>query len=272
MEAVIGGMLRKAPGRCLPHLWVCRETPTIPRHELALVACGVVLFASALTAQQALATVFGSVIGGQTGSRVAPAGDMDGDSVPDFLVNSPNVGNGLVQIVSGATRVARNIANSGTGAFANAVMISAGDMNLDGVPDLVVNANNDLRGFSGANGAPLWQTTGFTFRAATRVGDLDQDGRADVAVIVYLSGNEFLWTLRGSNGSLLQSFAIPLGGNTADLVTIGDIDSDGIPEVARSNGGAVGSTASRLRRSSVPSTRARRCSPPATSTATAAMK
>lgn len=203
-------------------------------------ACAFAFLTSLATAQQAIATVFGPVVNGTTGSRVAAAGDMDGDNVPDFLVSSPGAGSGLVQIVSGATRVARTITNPGAGNFGGSVLIGTGDMNLDGVPDLVVNGGNDLLAFSGANGALLWRTNGFNFRTATRVGDLDLDGRADIAATVLLGNSEFLWTLRGSDGSLLQSLATPLGGNSNDMITIGDIDNDGVPEVARTNGGSVG--------------------------------
>ena len=54
---------------------------------------------------------------GYTGDRVEPAGDMDGDQVPDWLVSSPNIGNGRVQVISGATLIARNLDNPGPGSF-----------------------------------------------------------------------------------------------------------------------------------------------------------
>src|SRR5687767_7936040 len=114
----------------------------------SLLACFVLTVPlGSLAAQQVLATVYGPAIGGQTGTLLAPAGDMTGDLVPDLLVSSPSVGLGLVQIVSGATRqVVRSISNTVPGGFGGAggVLISTSDMNLDGVRDLVVNRGTTL--------------------------------------------------------------------------------------------------------------------------------
>lgn len=204
-----------------------------------LTVSGSLLVAALTPAQQAIATVFGPMVNGGTGSRIAPAGDLDGDQVPDFLVSSPRAGNGLIHLVSGATLTTRTITNPGNAPFGDSVLVGTGDLNLDGVPDLVVNSENNLLAYSGANGALLWQTSGVTFRAAAKLGDLDLDGRAEVGATVSLGNSEFLWILRGSTGAVLQTLPTPLGGNTADLIAIGDIDNDGITEVARTNGTSV---------------------------------
>jgi hypothetical protein len=169
---------------------------------------------------------------------IAAGGNMDSDQVPDFLVSTPYANGGLVQIVSGATRIARNIAGQATGVFGNAVLVSTPDMNLDGVRDLVTNHGIDLRAYSGLDGSLLWQTGAITFQAATPIGDVDADGRCDLAVISYTNGNSSLWMMRGSNGSLIGPAVGPFG-FTRSLVTLGDMDNDGKQEIARANGASI---------------------------------
>jgi hypothetical protein len=104
------------------------------------------------------------------GSSAAPAGDVDGDGVPDLLVAAwgriPNTGR--VHVLSGATGAALHTlespAGGGTLPFGYAV---AGGMDVDGdgVPDVAVgapfedrDADNDgsVYVFSGASGTLLW--------------------------------------------------------------------------------------------------------------------
>lgn len=182
----------------------------------------------ALPAQQALFTGFGPSPYALTGDRVASGGDMDGDGRPDFLVSNPGVGQGRVDLVSGATGTARSLANPGSGGFAN-VLVGTPDMNLDGKADLVVDANGTLRAYSGSSLALLWQTPTAYFAAAS-VGDRDGDGRADLAALSSVSPGE-LRVLRGSDGSILSQYPLSLNGGTR-LIAIGDITGDGVPELA----------------------------------------
>lgn len=187
-----------------------------------------------LCAQQVLRTTYGGQANGRTGDFVAGAGDVDGDQVPDLLVTSPNWGSGRVQVVSGATGSTRTILNPGSGNFGLRVLIGTPDMNLDGVRDIVIERGNDLVAYSGATLAVLWQTqaANFTYLFAAPVGDLDGDGRCDVGAMVVINGVEFLWTLRGSNGSQLQASG-PLSDGTFSFTQLGDINGDGRPELVR---------------------------------------
>jgi hypothetical protein len=164
---------------------------------------------------------------------------MDNDGVPDFLVSSPSAGHGQVHLVSGATRTVRTIANPGTGNWATAILISTGDMDQDGVPDVVLDANGNLAAYSGATRTLIWQTAGLDIRKAVDVGDLDSDGRSDLAVVVFNNGNEYLWTLRGSNGTQLAAMANQLNGNVQSFVNLGDVDGDGRSEVAYGNSNSI---------------------------------
>lgn len=192
-----------------------------------------------LFAQQSLAIVSGPV-GSQTGDRVAAAGSVDGDAVPDWLVRVPNVGNGRIQVVSGANLSVRNLDNPQPGGgFGDSALFASPDLNQDGVRDIVVGRNGALVAFSGATLAQLWQTIGPTvYHAACAIGDIDGDGRGDLAAMSSTSGNTTLWTLRGSNGSAIDSIPVPF---THAIVNLGDVTGDGVPEIAigGGNGGSV---------------------------------
>ncbi|MFY9342108.1 MAG: FG-GAP-like repeat-containing protein [Planctomycetota bacterium] len=202
----------------------------------------VVAFAAPGFAQQLLITRFGTQPNAQTGDRVVAAGgDLDGDSIPDFLVGSPTWGMGRVQVISGSTWVTRTLIGTSPNGFGNAVLLCSPDMNNDGVRDIVLNRGADLVAYSGATLALLWQTPaiGFAaFESAAALGDIDNDGRGDLAATLYLgSGNYVLWTLRGLNGQQLQVGA-GLNGSTRALVSLGDTNGDGRPEIARAQANA----------------------------------
>ena len=184
-----------------------------------------------LPAQQAISTTFGTTPGGLTGDAVAVGTDFDGDSVPDLLIASPGIGQGLVQVVSGATSSIRTIQNPGTSTFPFRVMIGVPDLDLDGRGDIVINANGSLRAYSGATLAVRWATPAAVYDVAAPVGDRNGDGRLDLAAITLGNPGE-LRLLSGLDGSVFGSFPLQFGGANA-LVNIGDQNGDGVPELAR---------------------------------------
>lgn len=183
---------------------------------------------AALPAQQALFTGFGPNPWALTGERVAGGGDMDGDGRPDFLVASPGVGQGRVEVISGATGTVRSIASPGGSGFAN-ILLGAPDLDLDGRADLVVDLGGNLRAYSGSSLTLLWQTP-TPYRAVASVGDRDGDGRADLAVLSVGSPDE-LRVLRGSNGTILAQYPLNVTLGTR-LIAVGDLNGDGVTELA----------------------------------------
>ncbi|MCA8948640.1 MAG: lamin tail domain-containing protein [Planctomycetes bacterium] len=139
-------------------------------------------------------TVIGSP-NGNLGHALALVGDVNGDGVADFACSEPGLGSGHVRIHSGDTGfVLRNIdgATFGSGPGFGTAIALAGDLDLNGVPDLVVGSpdyNNGLGRIdlvSGSSGGLFFGIGGLQpgerFGAAVSGGfDLDGDGRPEVA-------------------------------------------------------------------------------------------
>ncbi|TKC00339.1 FG-GAP-like repeat-containing protein [Pedobacter cryophilus] len=193
-------------------------------------------------------------------------GDLDGDGKPDLAVATYG---------SNTVSVYRNISSTGSigsGSFAAKVdfatgsqpwSVAIGDLDGDGKPDLAV-TNFDSHTVSvyrntssiGSIGSGSFATkvdfaTGLSPWSAA-IGDLDGDGKPDLAVTNYSSYNVSILRNTSTLGSLgTGSFASKIDFSTGDnpiSVTIGDLDGDGKPDLAVTNSGL--STVSVLRNTS----------------------
>jgi hypothetical protein len=178
------------------------------------------------------------------GTSVAGAGDVDLDGFPDWAVGATQNGEtpegpGYVRVFSGATGATIRALAGNTGYGAS--LVGAGDVNLDGYPDLLVGANRgrgkaQMR--SGQNGAILWTrfatSTSQYARFGTAVdaaGDVDDDGLSDL--VVGAAGISMASVLRAHDGALLFDLAGPVGDYFGGAVAgIGDIDHDGHDDLA----------------------------------------
>ncbi len=134
-------------------------------------------------------------------------------------------------------------------------LVSAGDVDADGVPDLIVGAvgydsdtvPNAGRAFvvNGVNGAHLLtldspnpEESGRFGRRASAAGDVDGDGHGDVLVAADGEGGDWfngrVYLFSGADGALLRTYASPSGLALTwfgfSVASVGDLTGDGVPE------------------------------------------
>ena len=220
--------------------------------------------------------VAGSVTGKKFGQTLAALGDTDKDGVADLAVGQPSEVDttesdlSVVWILSGATGRKRRKLSSGIAddRFGYAIA-SAGDLDGDGVDDLLVGAYRDSHGgmsagavyvFSGASGSLIHTLYGdrlfgqYGYAVAGGY-DLNDDGRPDIAIGARFddygggrSGRVFVYS--GFDGRWLRTLeATQAGEQFGSMVGFGpDLDGDGVPELVI---GAVRAGADRLRSGAV---------------------
>jgi len=211
-------------------------------------------------------------------SRAAIAGDVDGDGLDDVLVGSPT-GAGWVRLFLGSTfQAGGNLALDGAdvlfvsgGAGAGEALASAGDVDGDGLDDLLIGAP-DTDGPAGAASGVAWLVFGASLTtdqvdlatadvtlqaelagdragyAVAGVGDVDGDGLDDVLVGApghpngggMTPGQAYLLlgsTLQaGGTFDLAAADSIFVGAQSGDLVgaavaAAGDVNGDGLADL-----------------------------------------
>ncbi len=190
-------------------------------------------------------------------SSLAVVGDLDGDGVSDYLVGAydhpwnKNEHQGRAFVFSGQSgKLLFTIDDptpQGYGAFGFAVT-AAGDVNGDGVPDLLIGAfgqegSGKAFVFSGKGGQLLYTLqaprpqpgAGFGWSVAS-LGDLTNDGIPELIVGAFAQDGEGrAFVFNGHNGKLLRTLEppSPLGGAAFgwSVAGAGDLDKDGTPDI-----------------------------------------
>ena len=201
------------------------------------------------------------------GWSVAGMGDVNGDGVPDLLVAAPdqdvggNGRQGQVFVFSGATGSLLRTLNTPTpqaDAYFGAEVAGVGDMNGDGVPDVLVGADgqtvggNDAQGqvfvFSGATGRrlltlnnPMPQYLALFGSEVAGVGDVNRDGVPDLLVgapyqdVGFNAEQGQVFVFSGATGQRLLTLNDPMSQAEAyfgwSVAGVGDVNGDKVPDV-----------------------------------------
>jgi hypothetical protein len=147
---------------------------------------------------------------GYTGGVRVAVGDVNGDGVAD-LVTGASSGGPVIKVFDGKTGDVIRSFNAFDPAFQGGVRVAAGDLNGDGVADIVVGAGEGsaVRVFNGKTLDVLHSfnafDAGFTGGVSVAVGQ-DGDGRASLIVGAGAGGAPVVKVFDPTDGSLDHSF------------------------------------------------------------------
>ena len=194
-------------------------------------------------------TVFDPAFTG--GVRVVEA-DLNGDGVPDLIVGTGPGASTRVRVLDGKSQAELFAIDPFEAAFTGGVYISAGDIDGDGIPDIVISPDEGggprVRIFSGKDFSQLADFFGIddpNFRggARTAIGDMNGDGRPDLVVAAGFGGGPRVAIFDGSNigidggPKLIGDFlAFEDTLRNGIFVAVGDVNGDGYADLMAGGG------------------------------------
>ena len=171
------------------------------------------------------------------------AGDVDGDGRADIVVG-PGDGAGSVpnvKVYSGLNGAVLRDFNAFNPGFSGGVRVAAGDINGDGIADLVCGTGPGAAQVSVFSGKDLTLMqnfnayAGYTGGIFVAVGDVNGDGVADI-ITSPQTGTPVIKVFSGKDLSLLQSFTAFPGSTNGARVAVGDLNGDNVPDIIVGSG------------------------------------
>ncbi len=195
---------------------------------------------------------------GPTQTRITARADGSSLGLVGFESGTPAVaGAGMVAVGSDAgVPSVVNVYDRITGAFRyqvtpfadffDGVKVASGDVNGDGIADLVAGAGPGggprVAVFDGLTGAKIYDFFGYedTFRGGVTVavGDIDQDGFGDLILGTGVGGGPRVRVISGRDGKtpIRDVFPYEMSFRGGVSVSVGDVNGDGVPDLITSTG------------------------------------
>lgn len=175
-----------------------------------------------------------------TGGVRTAVGDINGDTLADVVTAAGPGGGPHVRVFSGVDYSVIDEFMAYDIRFTGGVYVAAGDINGDGIADIVTGAGEGggphVKAFSGLDNTLLFN--GFAYAPSffggvrVAVGDINNDGRGDIICAAGPGGGPHVVVFSGLDGSILSSFmAYDLDFAGGVYVAAGDINHDGFAEV-----------------------------------------